>query len=327
MAWALERRHTWPIEPYGQLVTQIREATSPETAAWLDQWRARLAAWYGRLDAPSEWVNAQVTTRVAGYETGTAAAAFAITEGDEFAGITAVSVAQPDAMIHDIWIDPEHRRRGHGAGALRLVQGWAREQGAAALWVLTDPAEPAHAALFARYPIRAHQMIKRITGPGELPDGLYGRPMTQDEFTDWRARAVEGYAAQRADSGAQSAAEAAAHSAAEFDMLLPDGLATADQTFVCLCKGDEVVATNWICHRRAPGTSWVYDVEVSEQHRGKGYGRAAMIIGERATLDAADTHLALNVFGQNTVAIGLYYSMGYQAYDRARSVDLEQIQP
>jgi ribosomal protein S18 acetylase RimI-like enzyme len=308
-------------------VAHLRQATGSEMTAWLDEWRARLAAWYGRLDVPREWVAQQVTSRVAGYEAATDAAAFAITAGDDVAGIVVVSVGQPDAMIRDIWIDPEYRRHGHGADGLRLVQDWAREQGAAALWALTDPAEPAHPALFARFPIRAHQMIKRITVAGELADGLHGRPMTQGEFTDWRARAVEGSAAQRADSGAQSAADAAAHSAAAFDMLLPHGLATANQAFVCLCKGDEVVATNWISHHGAPSTSWVYDVEVSEQHRGKGYGRAAMIIGERATLDAGDTHLALNVFGQNTVAIGLYSSMGYLAYDHARSAELAQIQP
>ena len=47
-----------------------------------------------------------------------------------------------------------------------------------------------------------------------------------------------------------------------------------------------------------------------------------MIIGERATLEAGDTHLALNVFGQNHVAISLYTAMGYRAYDAGRSVDL-----
>ena len=47
-----------------------------------------------------------------------------------------------------------------------------------------------------------------------------------------------------------------------------------------------------------------------------------MIIGERATLEAGDTHLALNVFGQNHVAISLYNAMGYRAYDAGRSVDL-----
>lgn len=308
-------------------VTGLREATTTETATWLDDWRARLESWYGRLDVPGEWAAGQVASRVAAYETGTTSAAFAITSAGDVAGIAAVSAGRAEAMIHDIWIDPEYRRRGHGADAVRLVQDWAREHGATGAWALTDPAEPAHAALFASYPIRAHQMIKRITAPGELPDGLHGRPMTPAEFTDWRARAVEGYAAQRAESGAQSEEEAAAHSAAEFDMLLPDGLATANQAFLCLCKGDEVVATNWICLHRAPGSSWVYDVEVSEEHRGKGYGRAAMIVGEQATLDAGDTHLALNVFGQNTVAISLYDSMGYRAYDHARSIELEPIQP
>jgi len=61
---------------------------------------------------------------------------------------------------------------------------------------------------------------------------------------------------------------------------------------------------------------------VHEGYRGKGYGRAAMVIGERATLDAGDTHLALNVFGHNHIAISLYNGMGYRAYDAGRSVDL-----
>ena len=47
-----------------------------------------------------------------------------------------------------------------------------------------------------------------------------------------------------------------------------------------------------------------------------------MIVGERAAIDVGDTHLALNVFGQNRVAISLYNAMGYRAYDAGRSVDL-----
>jgi ribosomal protein S18 acetylase RimI-like enzyme len=45
-----------------------------------------------------------------------------------------------------------------------------------------------------------------------------------------------------------------------------------------------------------------------------------MNIGEQAALDAGDTHLALNVFGHNEVAIRLYDSMGYRRYEDARSV-------
>ena len=75
-----------------------------------------------------------------------------------------------------------------------------------------------------------------------------------------------------------------------------------------------------MCHHRGPGISWIYDVEVAAEFRGKGYGRAAMIIGERAALDAGDTHLALNVFGDNEVAIRLYESMGYRRYEDGRSI-------
>lgn len=311
---------------------QLRQATASETAAWLDDWRARLGLWYGRLDGPAEWAAGQVSSRVAAYETAQERAVFAITDAGQVAGVAAVSAAgqhgRREAVLHDIWINPAHRGRGHGTQALRAGEAWAREHDAVAAWTVTDPAEPAHAALFAGYPIRAYQMIKRLSAPAPLPEGLHGRPMTEAEFADWRARGVAGYTEQVAESGSLDAEAAAAQSAAEFDLLLPQGLGTANQTLLCLCAGDEVVATNWICHHRGPGMSWVYDVEVAEEHRGKGYGRAAMIVGEQATLDAGDSHLALNVFGQNSVAIGLYTAMRYLVYDEARSVDLEQhIQP
>jgi len=147
--------------------------------------------------------------------------------------------------------------------------------------------------------------------------------MTEEEFVGWRADAVRGYAAGIADSGMLPGAQAAQSAAgAQFDQLLPDGLDTADHSFLCLCAGGEVVATNWIGHHHGPGVSWVYGVEVAEQYRGKGYGRAAMIIGEQATVGAGDSHLALNVFGHNSVAISMYEGMGYQAYDHGRSIDL-----
>ena len=146
--------------------------------------------------------------------------------------------------------------------------------------------------------------------------------MTQAEFADWRAETVRGYAADIVESGTLPAAEAAVAAATQFDQLIPDGLLTEDHSFLCLCASGEVVATNWLGHHRSPGTSWVFGVETHENHRGKGYGRAAMIVGERATLAAGDTHLGLNVFGHNDVAIAMYVGMGYRAYDHGRSIEL-----
>lgn len=307
-------------------VADIREATAHESASWQDEWRARLASWYGREDVPAEWVSQLVARRMATPEPTAASGRFAVTEGDQVIGMLAVFAfdqnGRRNVVINDIWIAEQHRRNSHGADALRHAETWAKTQDAAAILAVTDPADPAHAALFAGYPVRSCQMIKNVETPGQLAEGVESRAMTEDEFADWRAGEVRGYAADIADSGTLPPEEAAISAASQFDQLLPDGLNTAGHTFLCLTAGGEVVATNWIGHHYGPGVSWVYGVQVYEQHRGKGYGRAAMVAGEQAAVGAGDTHLALNVFGHNEVAIRLYESMGYVAYDHGRSIDL-----
>jgi ribosomal protein S18 acetylase RimI-like enzyme len=307
-------------------VIRTRAATEAEAAAWQDNWRARLRAWYDKPDVAPDWVTQQVERQLSRLGAAEVSAVFALDNGHNFVGMLAVALTQqdgdPGVAISDIWIVPEHRRKGHGTAALRHAEAWAANQQARSVWVRTDPADPVHAAFFAGYPVRARQMIKTISGPGQLAAGLEGRSMTDSEFADWRAGSVRDYAADMTDSGTLPAAEAAIASATQFDQLLPGGLRTENHSFRCLCADGEVVATNWIGHHYSPGVSWVYGVETHEGHRGKGYGRAAMVIGERATLTAGDTHLGLNVFGHNAVAIGMYESMGYRAYDHGRSVEL-----
>jgi GNAT superfamily N-acetyltransferase len=307
-------------------VVEMRTATEAETAAWQDNWRARLHAWYQKPDVPEDWATQQVERQRSLPRAAEASAVFALEDGGNVIGILAVALTQqdgrPGVIISDIWIEPDHRRMGYGTAALRLAEAWAASRQARSVWILTDPDDRAHAAFFAGYPVRAHQMIKTISRPGKLADGLEGRSMTDAEFADWRAESVRGYAANISDSGTLPPAEAAVAAATQFDQLLPAGLHTENHSFLCLRAGGEVVATNWIGHHREAGVSWVYGVETHEGHRGKGYGRAAMIIGEQATLTAGDTHLGLNVFGHNAVAINMYEAMGYRAYDHGRSIEL-----
>jgi GNAT superfamily N-acetyltransferase len=308
-------------------VISARAATEAETAAWRDGWQSRLQAWYGQPDVPADWVSEQVERQMSLPQAAESSAVFAIESGSDHVGMLAVALTQqdgrPGVIVSDIWIEPAHRRKGHGTAALRHAEAWAAGQRARSVWLLTDPADPVHAAFFAGYPVRAHQMIKAISGPGVLADGLEGRLMSDAEFADWRAAAVRGYAANITDSGTLPAAQARIRADTQFDQLLPAGLRTDDHSFLSLIAGSEVVATNWIGHHYpSPNVSWVYGVVTHDGHRGKGYGRAAMIIGERATLAAGDTHLGLNVFGHNTVAISMYESMGYRAYDHGRSIDL-----
>ncbi len=306
------------------MVIGVREATAPETLAWLDNWRDRLQTWHEAADVPADWARHQVEGRMANYEAAASAGTFALTVDGAVIGTMALSATDEGgtrpALIRDIWIAEQHRRKGHGAEAVTWAEHWAQTADASSLWATTDPRDPAHAGLFRRYPVRAHQMIKKLTEPGALADGLAGRPMSEAEYTSWRAALILGYAANLASSGTLPDAQAAAQAAAQTDQLLPDGFRTASQSLLCLCAAGEVVATNWICHHDGPGTSWVYRVEVRPDQRGRGYGRAAMIIGEQSALDGGDTHLALNVFGHNDVAIRLYESMGYRTYEDARSI-------
>jgi GNAT superfamily N-acetyltransferase len=318
-------------------VIEVREATGPESGRWQDDWRRRLEAAYGRHDVRPDWTSRQVQRRVTEYRDAARSSAFAVTASRQTVGILAL-VPGPEGSpartsIVDLWIAPPHRGRGYGSAALQWAESQAGSEAesqlrsqsgaqAGSLWVTTDPAEPAQAALFRRYPVRSQVMIKRLHGADPLPDGLEVRPMTEARFRAFQAEVIRGYAADIASSGTLPAADAAVRAATEFDETLPDGLNTANHTFLCLYAGAEEVAMNWLCHHREPGASWVYGVGVGERHRGQGYGRAVMIAGEQATLAAGDTHLSLNVFGSNVAATRLYERMGYQTVEQSRSIDL-----
>jgi len=184
---------------------------------------------------------------------------------------------------------------------------------------------PAAVALFAGYPLRSQRMVKALQAPPD-GDGLTGpgwraRPLREDEYDAWVAEQVAGYASDIAGSGLSTPAAAAERSAAEFRELLPDGLASPGYTWWII--EDEATATPvasiWVAHGREPGVSFVFSVEVQPEHRGRGYGRAAMLAGEAASLAAGDDRLALNVFGHNHVAIRLYERLGYAVIEQTRS--------
>jgi len=71
------------------------------------------------------------------------------------------------------------------------------------------------------------------------------------------------------------------------------------------------------------GDSWfVFDVEIAKEHRGRGYGRAAMEAAEEWTRERGGTRVALNVFGPNLTARSLYDSLGYEVLATAMFKDL-----
>jgi ribosomal protein S18 acetylase RimI-like enzyme len=150
--------------------------------------------------------------------------------------------------------------------------------------------------------------------------------MTEAEYQVFLEQSVVGYAEEKVTAGTWSAEEALDKSRAEFDQLLPDGLASPDNNLFTsrdLVSG-EGVAVLWFVLRDKAGRTeaFIYEIEVGEQYRGRGYGRATMLAcAEEARRLGADT-VGLHVFGHNATARGLYTSLGYAETDVIMSLQL-----
>jgi ribosomal protein S18 acetylase RimI-like enzyme len=138
------------------------------------------------------------------------------------------------------------------------------------------------------------------------------RPMTQTEYDAWLPEAMAGYAADIERAGGPADA-AQAKAERDFPALLPDGLASEGQSLYTVEDGGEAVGVLWVAERENDfGTSlFVYDVQIDEAHRGRGLGKAAMVLAEEEARRRGITQVSLNVFGGNDVARNLYRSLGY----------------
>jgi ribosomal protein S18 acetylase RimI-like enzyme len=150
-----------------------------------------------------------------------------------------------------------------------------------------------------------------------MTDRLELRRLREDEYAAWHDLEIEEYARDIAVHGAT--APDAAHEKAVKDMadILPDGLSTPGHHVFVLELAGERVGRLWLAEREIDGrrTIYIYDVNIDEAQRGRGLGRAAMQRAEDEARRLGLDRIELNVFGANTVARGLYASLGY--VDRA----------
>jgi ribosomal protein S18 acetylase RimI-like enzyme len=108
--------------------------------------------------------------------------------------------------------------------------------------------------------------------------------------------------------------KATALAAAQMNELFP-GRAPSPQQLVYVLEADgERVGELWVCDRedRVQHALFIYNIEIDEEHRGKGYGKAAMELAESEARRLGIDRIALNVFGKNEVARNLYRSLGYE---------------
>ncbi|MGP3635071.1 GNAT family N-acetyltransferase [Streptomyces sp. 24-1644] len=220
-------------------------------------------------------------------------------------------------VLRSLRIDAPHRRRGRGTiaalAAEEVLRGWGCVQVRLEAPAGNEAARQLAAAL--GYTERSRNMIKALSqDPPALPGGLVARSMSEEEFRRWESAAITAYAQDWIDRGVP-AGQAMRKSEADHARLLPNGLSSEGVRLHVLVHDGEAVGHIWVArYEQAPGAwiGWVYDVEVREEYRGRGYGRALMLEAEGMALAAGVDRLGLHVFAANTPALRLYESLGYE---------------
>jgi GNAT superfamily N-acetyltransferase len=225
--------------------------------------------------------------------------------------------------IDELVIEPEDRLRGRGTVAVLAAEEVLRAWGCARVDAVipAGPGESAASQLAAvlGYRTVSRNMAKRLpTQPPELPPGCTARPLDADTFPAWREDSVVGYLGSLRGGG-YSEADARAKAESDMHRLLPEGPDTPGAVLRRLEAEGETVGTLWVGldhtdPRDGRRLAWVWDVEVAEPYRGRGYGRALMLLAERECLAAGVPDLGLNVFAANAPANALYRSLGYVTY-------------
>jgi GNAT superfamily N-acetyltransferase len=133
--------------------------------------------------------------------------------------------------------------------------------------------------------------------------------MLDEEFVAWLPLLRREYAQDLVRDHRMSAGMASARAAAEIGDERPAG----HDVFVIDVDG-ESIGHLWLVERRDAyePTLIVYDVDVDEPHRGRGYGRAAMLFAEEEARRRRLTRIALHVGARNDAARNLYRSLGFE---------------
>lgn len=152
-------------------------------------------------------------------------------------------------------------------------------------------------------------------------------PMSDSEYEQFAAESVRGYAEEKAQAGTWSREEALDRAQEEFDLLLPQGVASPDNYLFTVrdARSQQSVGRLWFAMRGELGRreAYVYEVAVDESHRGKGYGRAAMVACVEEARKVGANSVGLHVFGGNKIARSLYTSLGFAEVGVMMSLPLD----
>lgn len=139
------------------------------------------------------------------------------------------------------------------------------------------------------------------------------QPMSPEDIGPWLEQSKADHIADRVDTG-EDAETARRMTNAVSERVFPGGV-PADGQYVFVVTEDGLpVGSVWIGARQdgPPDVWWLWSIEIDVTARGHGLGRQAVKLAEDFARKGGATRLDLNVFGNNSVARGLYESLGYR---------------
>jgi GNAT superfamily N-acetyltransferase len=147
------------------------------------------------------------------------------------------------------------------------------------------------------------------------------RPMGDEEFAAWVPLLREEYARDLIRDYGMSADRARAKAVAEIELPLPGGHWPPGHSVFVIEVDGEPVGHLWLVERRDAyePSLIVYDIDVDEPYRGRGYGKAAMVFAEEEARRRGLTRIALTVGARNDVARNLYRRLGFDENELAMS--------
>lgn len=143
--------------------------------------------------------------------------------------------------------------------------------------------------------------------------GVGLRRMREDEFADWLPRAREDYAEDMVRNGGADPVAARAKAMRDSERLFPGGLPSVEQLVFVIEADGERVGELWLSARDGElrRVLYVWNIRIDELHRGRGFGKQAMLLAEAEARRRGLTHIGLGVMGGNETARRLYRSLGY----------------
>ena len=141
-------------------------------------------------------------------------------------------------------------------------------------------------------------------------------PMRHENFLSFAEAANAGYAQDNVAAGRWTCEEAPARAQAEFEQLLPQGLATPDH-YVYEIQGEatgEMIGFLWfaVVGKGEVHFAYIYNIGVAQSFRRRGHAKAALLWLEQFVRAQGIADVRLNVFAHNSSAQVLYRSLGFE---------------